>query len=252
MLSLSDVAFGFGSVTLLRNVNVRIDPGEVYSIFGPNGSGKSALLKLMAGFPVGAPHFSRGSIIPTPGATIFGYVPQDIGRTYMPWLSVLDNVALPLRTAGQPRRSARRLAKEQLDMLGFGWCAYEVAPSGGQRQAAVIAREVGRQPAVLLLDEAFSALDYNMRFETMAKLREWARSHGSSVVSISHDAEEAAFFSDAVLIVSSARRELVANPVSDAPTARSAQSLGDDWLAKATAQLQRSYVEAQQRVEISQ
>jgi NitT/TauT family transport system ATP-binding protein len=211
-----DVVFGQGQrrTEAVRELSLRVRPGEFVSLIGPSGCGKSTLLNVIAGFT--APSAGR---VELDGAPVRGPGPQRgvVFQQYalFPWLTVLGNVEFGLRALGLVRERRREIALGLLERSGLADFAqhYPEQLSGGMRQRVGIARALATDPAVLLLDEPFGALDAQTR-EVMQEilLDSWQRSR-PSVLFVTHDIEEAVFLSDRVYVMSArpgrVRAELV-------------------------------------------
>ena len=186
----------------LSQVNLDIAPGELVVALGASGCGKTTLLNCIAGFT--AP--SAGSITlngkPIRGAGADrGVVFQK--HALMPWLNVRDNVALGLRLRGLPRRQQREVADDKLALVGLE--AFGATPiwqlSGGMQQRVGLARALAADPAILLMDEAFSALDPIIRTEMQSELLRLQEIKRRTIVFISHDLDEAMRIGDRIAIM---------------------------------------------------
>lgn len=179
----------------LRNVNFVVDEGEFVCLVGPSGGGKTTILKIIAGLE----QESSGRV-KKPRSVSMAF---QLGALF-PWLSTFENVALGLRQKdGMTESIIARLADQQLEMLGMLQFRdkYPSELSGGQRQRVGIARALAVDPAVLLLDEPFSALDP----KTTAELHDdvikiWKRTH-KTIVMVSHLIEEAVSLADRVILL---------------------------------------------------
>src|SRR5258708_556709 len=192
---------GANGVHAIAPLSVELVAGEAVSVVGPSGCGKSTLLRLIAGLD--AP--SRGPIR-IGDKPVTGPVP-DIGIVFqrdllLEWRSVLANVLLPAeikRLAGLESRASDLL--QELDVAGFAK-SYPWQLSGGMRQRVAIARALLTRPALLFLDEPFSALDALTRDQMNVLLQRLQASEGVTTLLITHSIPEAIFCADRVLVMS--------------------------------------------------
>jgi NitT/TauT family transport system ATP-binding protein len=193
--------------SVLENVDFRLREGEIVALLGKSGSGKSTLLRIMAGL-IPADHGTiryRGQPLYGPAAGI-AMVFQSFAL--FPWLTVRQNVALGLEAQGVPvaeREQRGDAALELIGLAGFGG-ALPRELSGGMRQRVGIARALATNPDVLLMDEAFSALDVltgeSLR-DDMLELWEERRIGTRGILVVSHNIEEAVMMADRILIFAS-------------------------------------------------
>lgn len=203
-------------VEALARIDVAIEAGRLTTIVGPSGCGKSTLLRVVAGL-----------LAPTAGTVEWlgtepmrpAFVFQD--PTLMPWSSVADNVALPLRLAGKARREAIAAVQPWIERVGLA--GFERARphelSGGMRMRASLARALATAPNLLLLDEPFAALDELTRFRLNDELLAWAAG-GPTILFVTHSVFEAIYLADRVLVMSARPGRIESELHVDAPTTR--------------------------------
>jgi taurine transport system ATP-binding protein len=204
-LDMQNVSLRYGppdGVAVLGNVSLCLARGDFVTVIGRSGSGKTSLLNLAAGFvkPTSGTVTVDGVAVTGPGpdrAVVF----QD--DALYPWLTVEQNVALPMKLAGQPWTDRLAAARDVLVSVGLADLAtrriWEL--SGGQRQRVGIARALAARPAFLLMDEPLGALDAMTR-DLMHDLllRLWQQSHAGALM-ITHSVEEAIFLSTSVVVL---------------------------------------------------
>jgi NitT/TauT family transport system ATP-binding protein len=204
MLSLDAVGRTFGTTCALENVSAEIAAGQFVCVVGASGSGKSTLLSIVAGLvaPTTGTVRLNGEPVTGPGPER-GLVCQS-GAVY-PWRTVERNVAfglelLPLSRAERRARVDWYLAETGLTPLRG---ALPKQLSGGQRQRVAVARALACEPAVLLLDEPFGALDVQTKEDMQVFLRHVWRDTGTTVLMVTHDVEEAVFLGARVIVLAS-------------------------------------------------
>jgi len=210
ILEARDVHRAFGQTQALRGASVAVQRGEILSIMGPSGSGKSTLLHCMAGIYTpneGEVWFDGSRVDKLSEAKrtelrrdAFGFVFQ-FGQL-VPELTALDNVALPLLLAKQPRRQAYAQAAPWLERLGLAEHGDHRSGelSGGQAQRVALARALVHKPRVLFADEPTGALDTLTGENVMNLLVTAAREEQTTVVLVTHDARVAAYADREVVV----------------------------------------------------
>lgn len=183
-----------GTVRAVEGVDFTIRQGERLVLLGPSGCGKSSILKAVAGFfkPSAGTLLMNGASISGPGPDRI-VVFQEFDQL-LPWKSVLDNVAFPLRIASKLSVSAaREKAAFALARVGLTRALdqYPHTLSGGMKQRAAIARALAMEPAVLLMDEPFAALDALTRLQMQRDLLEIARERSLTLLFVTHAIDEA-------------------------------------------------------------
>jgi NitT/TauT family transport system ATP-binding protein len=190
----------FDSTPVLNDVNLDIHKGEFLTVFGPNGCGKSTLLNIIAGVEP----YDDGKIdFQEEQAPRFGFIFQDYRGNLMPWLTVAENIAFPLRLQGVSRDERMSKVKNLCDRFGFqvDLSAHTYSLSGGQAQLTSILRALIIEPNVLILDEPFSALDYQTNLGLYSKLIDiWETTH-ITLLLVSHDLEEALYLGERTLFL---------------------------------------------------
>jgi len=188
-----------GSVEAVRDVSVRVDPGEFVSIIGPSGCGKSTLLNAVAGFL----NPTRGTVR-VDGETVEG-PSADRGMVFQqyslfPWKTVRGNVEFGLKMKGRDKYSREAAARTLLGLAGLQQFEnhYPDRLSGGMKQRVGIVRALATGPKVLLLDEPFGALDAQTRVIMQQILTNMWQRLKISVLFVTHDIDEAIFLSDRV------------------------------------------------------
>jgi NitT/TauT family transport system ATP-binding protein len=189
--------------TAIESIDLTIEPGTFVTIVGPSGCGKSTLLNMAAGLlkPSSGTVRYRGS--PVTGVnTDVGYMTQK--DNLLPWRRVEDNVRLPLEMPGHHRSRAEKTAmvEAQLARVGlekFGR-RYPAELSGGMRKRVALARSLVYDPATLLMDEPFGALDAQLRLSLQGQLLELLRRDRKTVLFVTHDIEEAVMLADRVVV----------------------------------------------------
>jgi NitT/TauT family transport system ATP-binding protein/taurine transport system ATP-binding protein len=191
------------SAPALVGVDLTIEPGEFVCLVGPSGCGKTTLLKLIAGYfePTRGEVLVNGERVKDPGADR-GMVFQQ--PTLFPWLTVRGNVEIGPRMSGLSRNKLRALSNRYLELVGLADVAdqrpYEL--SGGMQQRCAIARALANDPAIVLMDEPFGALDALTRERLQQELKEIWRQTGKSIVFVTHSVEEAVFLGTRVVVMS--------------------------------------------------
>ncbi|MCC6738511.1 MAG: ABC transporter ATP-binding protein [Planctomycetia bacterium] len=216
-LTLSAVSKSWGrGAPVVRNVSLEVADGEVVTVLGPSGCGKSTLLRLVAGLE----QPDAGSI-KIGGRPMAGVEPKDrdiamVFQSYAlyPHMTVLENIATPLRLRGASKAEAARKATETAERLGLSPLLSRRPRelSGGERQRTALARALVRNPRVFLLDEPLSNLDALLRESARSELKSLFRSLKATVVYVTHDQTEAMSLSDRVAVMRAGAVEQVAPP----------------------------------------
>lgn len=204
-LTVEGLVAGYGSVPVLRGLDLAVPQGELAAVLGPSGCGKTTLLRVLAGLhPLREGRVALGDrVLSAPGVNVpperrgIGLVPQE--GALFPHLSVAANVAFGLSRA--QRREGR--VDEVLELVGLAGFGKRMPAqlSGGQQQRVALARALAPRPGVVLLDEPFSSLDAALRAELRADVRAALRASGATALLVTHDQEEALGMADLVAVL---------------------------------------------------
>ena len=221
-IEVQNVSKTFGRFTALRDVSLRVEPGELVALLGPSGSGKTTLLRVIAGLETadegsGVVRFhdedmTRRNV----GQRRVGFVFQHYAL--FRHMTVFENVAFGLRVRPWRQRPARaEIRKRVTDLLKLvqleGMAQkYPHQMSGGQRQRVALARALAVEPKVLLLDEPFGALDAKVRRELRRWLRRLHDEMGITTVFVTHDQEEALELADRIAVMKDGKLVQVGTP----------------------------------------
>ncbi len=191
-------------VVALEDVTATVESEEFVALLGPSGCGKSTLLSIVAGLlaPSAGRVYFDSPTAPRPGSLIAAMVFQDFGL--FPWRTVEANVEFGLEEAGVPATERRERARRHIELIGLAGFErrYPHQLSGGMRQRVGIARALAVEPAVLLMDEPFSALDAQTRQLMQEELLGiWERTR-KTILYVTHNIHEAVFMADRVIVLS--------------------------------------------------
>jgi putative spermidine/putrescine transport system ATP-binding protein len=215
-ISMRGIAKRYGSVTVLRDLDLDVAPGEFLTLLGPSGSGKTTLLMILAGFV----RANAGSV-KIGGEEIITMPPhkRNIGMVFQnyalfPHMNVFQNIAFPLKQRRvSATETAARLEKalELVQLRGLADRRVDQL-SGGQRQRVALARAIVFEPRIVLMDEPLSALDKGLREHMQIELRGLHRRLGMTTVYVTHDQREAITMSDRIAVMNNGRIEQLDRP----------------------------------------
>ena len=211
----------------IENANLKVNEGEFCVIVGPSGCGKSTLLKVLAGLVIANSGQARiaGDSVAAPREDI-GFVFQS--ATLLPWMTVLENVLLPLKVQRRPNRSGwQARGMELLKIVGLEDFAnrYPNELSGGMQQRVGMARALAHDPSLLLMDEPFGALDALTRESMNAELQRIWMLRPKTVLFVTHSISEAVFLADHIIVMSARPGRVIADITVDLPRPRDVATL---------------------------
>lgn len=207
MLQLQNVKKSYDGVTILHDINLEIQEGEIVSILGPSGCGKTTLLNLILGITdvdSGNIIFNGENLTKTPMEKRgFNIVFQDYAL--FPNLNVYQNIVYGLRN--KPDLSSKEEVEDLIHLLGLGEHLLKKIEqlSGGQKQRVALARTLVMKPKILLLDEPLSALDGVIKESIKDRIKTIAKEYHLTTIIVTHDPEEALTLSDRVMIINKGR-----------------------------------------------
>ncbi len=211
LLEFVSISKAFGQTAAVKDVSLKLHPGEIACLLGPSGCGKTTLLRIAAGIEkpdqgrllfAGQEMAGPGRFVP-PEKRKIGLMFQDFAL--FPHLSILENVAFGLKNLG--REEARKIALHALERVGLATYAaqYPHHLSGGEQQRVALARAVVPRPQVMLMDEPFSGLDQRLRESVRAETLTLLRETRASCLLVTHDPVEAMGLADRIFLMRQGR-----------------------------------------------
>ncbi|MGX1741647.1 amino acid ABC transporter ATP-binding protein [Bosea sp. NPDC055353] len=240
-IEVSGLRKSFGALTVLRDINVAVEPGQVVALIGPSGSGKSTLLRCLnllvmpdgGRVRIGRDSFSFGDGSKLPATGEQARFRSNTGMVFQhfnlfPHMTVVQNVMEgPVSVKAMPKRDAEALARRLLAKVGLS-DKVDVFPnklSGGQKQRVAIARALAMEPEVMLFDEATSALDPELVGEVLGVMRDLA-AEGMTMIIVTHEigfarevADRVVFMRDGVIVEEGPARDVIGEPKHEATRA---------------------------------
>lgn len=211
------------TVEAIRDLTFSVDAGELVCVVGPSGAGKTTLLRCIAGLldVTDGEMVLEGERITEPPlgmAVVF----QEYGRSLFPWMTVRQNVELPLKEKKIAKVERERLVQQALEAVSLEDVdtAHPWQLSGGMQQRVAIARAVAYEPHVLLMDEPFAAVDAQTRADLEDLVRALWRRLGVTVLFVTHDIDEAVYLGQRVLVLSSSPTVVMEDVTIDLPAER--------------------------------
>ncbi|KQU88133.1 polyamine ABC transporter ATP-binding protein [Ensifer sp. T173] len=215
-LTVQKLSKRYGEFVALAETDLTVAEGEFLTLLGPSGSGKTTLLSLVAGL---ARPDGGAVLIGTDEVTYSAPHLRDIGVVFQnyalfPHMTILENIAFPLKMRKVQAEEARRRAQEALEMIRLPHIAqrYPKELSGGQQQRVALARCMVYRPSIILMDEPLGALDKKLREHMQLEIKRIHRELGATIVYVTHDQEEAMTMSDRICLMNSGRIEQLGTP----------------------------------------
>ena len=218
MLTVQNLTKSFGQTTVVSSINFTVGREEIFALVGPSGCGKTTTLRLIIGFE--QPDQGRIELM---GQCIAGEEKKmppekrEIGFVFQnyalfPHLNVIENVAFGLKNL--PKVKRKQQAKKLLEMVRLQdlWNRKPHELSGGEQQRVALARSIGPNPKLILLDEPFSSLDSELRESTRLEVYKLLKSLRMSAILVTHDQEEALSFADYIAVMQKGRIEQINTP----------------------------------------
>lgn len=232
-------------IQAVDDFSLTVEAGQFVVVIGPSGCGKSTMLSCVGGLvrPTTGRIQFNGADIEAPDPHRGAFVFQDYGL--FPWQTVVDNAALGLRYAGVKKADRRAAAMRYLELVGLAdfASAYPGQLSGGMQQRVAVARALTMGPQILLLDEPFGAIDEISRRRLGVEMSRILGEAGKTVLFITHSLEEAIFWADRVIVMSSRPGRIIRDVRVEHPRPRQLEFMTDPIFDDLRSELFRALTE---------
>ena len=222
MIELNNITKSFGTLQVLRGINLQISKGEVVAIVGPSGAGKTTLLQIMGTLDkpdTGKVLIKGQDVFRLSGSKLSKFRNQHIGFVFqfhqlLPEFTAIENIMIPAYIAGTSNKAARQRAEELLQFMGLMDRAHHKPNelSGGEKQRVAVARALVNQPAVILADEPSGSLDSKNKEELHQLFFDLRNQYGQTFVIVTHD-EHLAHITDRTIHMRDGLLEMPMNPI---------------------------------------
>ena len=233
ILKVKSLNLSYGKNIILQDINMSLGKGEIISIIGPSGCGKSTLLKAIGGISPdfdGEIYFEKNKIKGTSPER--GFVFQE--PALFSWLNVFDNIAYGLKIKGISKDKIKEKVDRYIEEIGLcdygNYYPYEL--SGGMKKRVALARTLIMEPSLILMDEPFSALDYQTRLEMQKLTMDLWNHYKPSIIFVTHDIDEAILLADRVLIMSKNPGQIIEEINISFPRPRDKYLIGNEEFMK--------------------
>jgi len=198
---------GPGAVRAIDDISFTVAKGEFVSIVGPSGCGKTTLLKCLSGLltPTAGEVRVDGRVVTSPPPEL-ALVFQDYSQSLMPWLTVAENVMMPLKSKGMRKAARVALMEEAIRSVNLSHAVdrYPWQLSGGMQQRVAIARGLAYQPEIMLMDEPFASVDAQTRADLEDLMLAISKRTGVTILFVTHDVDESVYLGDRVIVLTNA------------------------------------------------
>jgi len=222
ILKLTSIKKVFNGATVVDDLNLSVEDGEIFTLLGPSGCGKSTTLRMVAGLEnpdEGEIVYNNRTLVSVSRRHFEDPFNRNMGMVFQsygiwPHMTVFENVAYPLRIRKVDQATINDRVGKALELVGLESFHDRPAPmlSGGQQQRVAIARALVYRPKILLLDEPFSNLDAKLREHMRMELRELQRQLGVTILFVTHDQIEALTLSDRMAVMNRGKCEQLGTP----------------------------------------
>jgi len=212
-----------GETEAIRDLTFDVRAGEMVCVVGPSGAGKTTLLRCLSGLlpPTAGTVTLEGDRVTGPPKGM-AMVFQEYARSLFPWMTVAQNVELPLKEKGVPKAERRSKVRTAIEAVGLGDVpdSYPWQLSGGMQQRVAIARAVAYEPHILLMDEPFAAVDAQTRADLEDLVRDLWKRLGLTLAFVTHDIDEAVYLGQRILVLSARPTVILEDVTIDLPAER--------------------------------
>ena len=211
MLEIRNLSKSYGDTRAIGDLSFTIEEKEFVCVVGPSGCGKTTLLKCMSGLlpPTSGEVLLHDKPVTRPPEEM-ALVFQEYSRSLMPWMSVRNNVTLPLRHKKLDKAERSRLVEEAVEAVGLSGNLdrYPWQLSGGMQQRVAIARALAYQPQILLMDEPFASVDAQTRGDLEDLILRVRQQFGVTVLFVTHDIDESVYMADRIIVLTPSPTEV--------------------------------------------